>query len=168
MHKTLFLGLMTLFTCSLFALRLASNDFFEGGELRNPTTMPEMILSDPPPGTKSFALIVDDPDASHFTHLVAYNIPPNTKELGNHAFFSVGMNGWGEMGWGALKPPKGEKHRYVFTLYALDLPPILPQDLSRPELEGAIDGHIRGETTTFVQYGQGSQHSSKETFLPTP
>ncbi len=134
--------LIVLMATQLMGLRLSSDSFFDESTITNPDEMPYFTLSDVPPNTQSFAIIALDPDASNFIHLVAYNIPANEKEIGEHKLLSYGINGWGDTTWGPLRPPAGKKHHYVFTAYALDLPPNLPTQLSRSELMGAIKGHI--------------------------
>jgi Raf kinase inhibitor-like YbhB/YbcL family protein len=113
-----------------------------------------------PPGTRSLALIVDDPDAPDparpqrtWVHWVLYNIPPSVKKLqegetpsGSPPGTRQGLNDWKRTGYGGPCPPTG-RHRYVHKLYALDT--MLP-DLNEPtkaELEAAMEGHVlaRGE-----------------------
>ncbi len=92
---------------------------------------PPLRWSEPPSGTKSIALICDDPDAPRGTwvHWVLFNLPPQTRELeegvpttatlGNGA--KQGKNDFGNIGYGGPAPPKGKPHRYFFKLYALDV-----------------------------------------------
>ena len=108
-----------------------------------------------PAGTRSLALIVDDPDAPDpaapkmtWVHWVLYNIPPGTEELKEGVKSSElpkgtleGRNDWGRTGYGGPCPPVG-RHRYFFKLYALDV--VLP-DLGTPDkarLERAMQGHV--------------------------
>ena len=115
-----------------------------------------------PEGTKSLALIVDDPDAPDpkapkmvYVHWVVYEIPPTTTSLPAggplppEAF--EGTNDWKRVGWGGPCPPIG-RHRYFFKLYALDTK--LP-DLKTPtkqQLERAMEGHILGKTELIGTY----------------
>ena len=106
---------------------------------------PELGWTDPPKGTRSFALTVYDPDAptgSGWWHWVLFNIKPGVRALGQNAgdpkagpapAGSVqGMTDFGKPGYGGACPPEGDKpHRYVFTLYALDTD-ALPLDGSAP------------------------------------
>ena len=118
------------------------------------TSVP-LAFSGLPAGTKSLALIVDDPDAPDpkapkmtWVHWVVYNIPPTVTGLAegvgnsaNPAGGKDGINDWKKTGYGGPCPPIG-RHRYFHKLYALDL--ILP-DLGRPtkaQLEKAMQGHI--------------------------
>jgi Raf kinase inhibitor-like YbhB/YbcL family protein len=91
---------------------------------------PELNWTDPPMGTQSFALIMDDPDAPHGTwvHWVLYNIPPETRFLPENipaeptlSDGSVhGKNSFERFDYGGPCPPPGRTHRYFFKLYALD------------------------------------------------
>src|SRR6185503_3058374 len=109
----------------------------------------------PPPGTRSFALIVDDPDVpdpAHpqriWVHWVLYNIPASARALPQAsrsatlpAGTQAGMNDWNRTGYGGPCPPIG-RHRYFFKLHALDCE--LP-DLHEPakaQLEAAMEGHV--------------------------
>lgn len=113
------------------------------------------MWSDVPAGTKSLALIVDDPDAPDpaapqrtWVHWVLYNIPAGASGLpqglyaGEDAGGALdGTNDWKRTGYGGPRPPIG-KHRYFFKLYALDT--VLP-DLGRPTkaaLESAMENHV--------------------------
>ena len=97
---------------------------------------PPLQWSEPPSGTKSIALICDDPDAPRGTwvHWVLFNVPaqtleleagvPTTETLANGA--KQGKNDFGNIGYGGPAPPKGKAHRYFFKLYALDAALNLP------------------------------------------
>jgi len=127
---------------------------------------PALAWSNVPEGTKSFALIVDDPDAPDparpqmtWVHWVMYNIPATTNSLPEGARegdlpkgILHGLNDWRKTGYGGPCPPVG-KHRYFHKLYALDI--VLP-DLKRPtkaQLEKAMEGHIlsKGELVGLYQ-----------------
>lgn len=106
---------------------------------------PELVFLDTPQETKSFALIVDDPDAPSgtFDHWIAWNIPGNAKGLpegGKPA--NQGKNGFGNVGYGGPCPPPGKPHRYFFKLYALDTQLNLPNGASKEQLESALEGHV--------------------------
>ena len=111
--------------------------------------------SNVPEGTKSFALIVDDPDAPDpanprmtWVHWVIYNIPATIASLPDGVQEQnlpkgtlQGLNDWKKTGYGGPCPPIG-KHRYFHKLYALDI--VLP-DLKQPtkaRLEKAMEGHV--------------------------
>ncbi|HEY7390891.1 MAG TPA: YbhB/YbcL family Raf kinase inhibitor-like protein [Bryobacteraceae bacterium] len=116
-----------------------------------------------PEGTKSLALIVDDPDAPSgtFVHWLVYGIPPtaselredmpNTQMLPNGA--RQGRNDFGEIGYGGPQPPSGV-HRYFFHLYALDYEPSLRAGASREEVDRAIDGHAIEDADLMGRYQQ--------------
>lgn len=114
---------------------------------------PPLAWSGLPAGTRSLALIVDDPDAPDpaapkmtYVHWVLYNIPPTATGLPEAvrtlpAGTREGINDWQRTGYGGPCPPIG-RHRYFHKLYALDA--VLP-DLGRPtkaQLEKAMTGHI--------------------------
>jgi Raf kinase inhibitor-like YbhB/YbcL family protein len=116
---------------------------------------PPLAFADLPAGTKSLALIVDDPDApdpaaprTTWVHWVVYNLPPQTTELPEAVAPAAlppgtreGVNDWKRSGYGGPCPPVG-RHRYFHKLFALDT--VLP-DLKKPSksaLEKAMQGHI--------------------------
>jgi len=128
---------------------------------------PPLAWSGHPPATKSFALIVDDPDApdprapkTTWVHWVLYNIPASATALPEHADAQTlpqgtreGLNDWKRTGYGGPCPPVG-RHRYYHKLYALDV--ILP-DLGRPtkgDLEKAMHGHVLGEAQLMGTYAK--------------
>jgi Raf kinase inhibitor-like YbhB/YbcL family protein len=116
----------------------------EGGD-----KSPPLEIQDVPLGTKSLALIVDDPDApqSTFTHWLLYNIAPDSTELSENVtpiMMKQGRNDYGETCYGGPKPPSGV-HRYFFRLYALDDNLSLPRGASRVELERALSGRVLAE-----------------------
>jgi Raf kinase inhibitor-like YbhB/YbcL family protein len=86
---------------------------------------PHLAWSDIPPGTKSFALMIDDPDASAgiWCHVLIYNIPPNVNEIAEgflaNMQWNLGYNSWNKREYGGPCPPSGV-HHYVFHLYAFD------------------------------------------------
>jgi Raf kinase inhibitor-like YbhB/YbcL family protein len=121
---------------------------------------PELSWSAPPPGTKSLAVIVDDPDASsgEFTHWLAFNIRPDVLMLPEGADPSeyggaVGINSFHRPGYSGPCPPHGEFHRYVFHVLALDttLDPGLGSD--REALAGAMSGHLLAQGALAATFG---------------
>jgi Raf kinase inhibitor-like YbhB/YbcL family protein len=122
---------------------------------------PELVWGDPPAGTQSFALIVDDPDAPAgiWVHWVLYNLPAESRGLprGVPAGASLssggvfGLNSWRQMAYGGPCPPSGI-HRYYFTLYALDT--VLEQSagMSKQELLAAMQGHVLGQGQLMGTY----------------
>lgn len=109
---------------------------------------PPLVFSDIPKGTKSFALIVDDPDAPSgtFVHWLAWNIKGDATELKESASIpNQGKNGFKENRYKGPCPPPGGPHRYFFKLYALDTMISLPDGSLKTQLESAIEGHILGK-----------------------
>jgi len=122
---------------------------------------PEVAWDGIPPGTKSLALILDDPDApdGRFTHWLVFNIPPdssgltraqpNAKVLANGA--QQGETSTGSRGYYPPCPPIGTTHRYVFRLYAVDMD-ITQPTADRESIDWALTGHTIAQTeftTTF-------------------
>lgn len=143
-------------------LRVASSAFAMNGPIPVEHTVdgrdisPPLSWSSPPPGTKSIAIIVDDPDAPDpaapqrtWVHWIVTGIPPTTTSLPAGGPLPegavVGTNDWGKRAWGGPSPPTG-RHRYYFKVYALDIP-IRAPGISKLELLAAMKGHVlaRGE-----------------------
>ena len=112
---------------------------------------PPLAWGEPPSETKSFALIMDDPDASGgvFTHWLLFNLPADSRELPEAVPHNElangtlqGKNDFGAIGYGGPCPPSGPAHHYRFTLYALDQPLDLMAGASRKQFLDAITGHI--------------------------
>lgn len=103
--------------------------------------------------TKSFAIIMDDPDAPMGTwvHWVIYNIPGTVTGLDEKRSVTEikateGLNSWNKKGYNGPCPPGGT-HRYNFKLYALDISLTPKEGMPKAELLEAMRGHILGETT---------------------
>ena len=143
---------------------------FQGGEripvkytCEGQDVSPPLIWSEPPQGTQSLALIVDDPDAPGgvFTHWVLFNIPPDSGELPEamptlaqlSSGALQGKNDFGRIGYGGPCPPPGRPHHYCFTLYALDRVLDLKGGVSKKQVLDAMHGHIlaQGELTGTYQ-----------------
>lgn len=119
---------------------------------------PPLNWSGLPPGTRSLALVVDDPDAPDpaaprrtWVHWVLYNIPagaaglpPAVRARDLPAGSREGVNDWEEAGYGGPCPPIG-RHRYIHKLYALDI--ALPElgHVHKAQLEQAMRGHVIGQ-----------------------
>ena len=120
---------------------------------------PPLAWSDPPQGTQSLALIMDDPDAPVGTwdHWILFNIPADTRDLPEQASppsGSVdGKNSWGRTGYGGPCPPRGT-HRYFFKLYALDTPLNLPAGVDKAQLLQAMEGHILAQAELMGTYAR--------------
>lgn len=122
---------------------------------------PPMQWTDPPEGTTSFALIVDDPDApvGTWVHWVLYNLPADTRSL-PEAFppdanlpdgSKNGENSWGRLGYGGPCPPGGT-HRYFFKLYSLNLMLDLAAGATKEQLLQAMEGHVLAESELMGTY----------------
>lgn len=115
---------------------------------------PELAWSGAPAGTKSFAVVCDDPDAPRgaWTHWVIFNIPPVETGLpegmpkdGDLSGGAVQLvNDFKGIGYDGPAPPYGI-HRYVFTVYALDAVLGLGPGAKKQELFRAMAGHIVGQ-----------------------
>lgn len=108
---------------------------------------PPLAWQEPPDGTQSFVLIVDDPDAplGTWVHWVVYNLPPDTQQLPAGVTLtagSEGLNDFDQRLYGGPCPPSG-KHRYRFKLYALDTELDLdPVNATPKTVEKAMADHI--------------------------
>jgi hypothetical protein len=106
-------------------------------------TTPPLEVSDAPDGTRSFALIVDDPDAPNgtFTHWLVYDVPIPGGSLDVDSGKTL-QNDFGRAGYGGPCPPPGHgTHRYFFTVYAVDVPSLGLKGKSRLDLEDALKTH---------------------------
>ena len=123
---------------------------------------PLLRWSNAPTGTKSFALICDDPDAPRgdWVHWVVYGIPANALELPENVPANEtspdgskqGMNSFNKVGFGGPCPPSGRAHRYFFRLFALDTDLDLKPKATKAELETAMKGHVLGMGETMGTY----------------
>ena len=143
------------------SLKITSTAFQPGGAIPSKYTCEDRDLSPPlawsgaPPGTKTFALIVDDPDAPDpakpqrvYVHWVLYNLPATTIALPENASKKglpkgavQGKNDWGKSEYGGPCPPIG-RHRYFFKLYALDIELTGLSSPTKGDLERAMNGHV--------------------------
>jgi Raf kinase inhibitor-like YbhB/YbcL family protein len=155
-------------------MQLTSSAFDHEGRIPRKYTCEGEDLSPPlqwtgaPQETKSFALIVDDPDAPDpaapkmvYVHWVLYNIPAGTSELAENASRSelpsgtvTGMNDWKKAEWGGPCPPIG-RHRYFFKLYALDAALNGLSLDTKKDLESAMKGHILAQAELMGTYQKG-------------
>ena len=134
---------------------LTSSAFENGGTIpqkygyKNNNLSIPLKISEIPEGTKSLALIMDDPDAMGavgkvWVHWVLWNISPNTKEIIENSIPIDSVEGktdFDEIGYGGPAPPDKE-HTYIFKLYALDTILNLKQGSTKTELEESIREHI--------------------------
>ena len=131
---------------------------------------PELQWSQPPDGTQSFVLIVEDPDApdpkapkTTWVHWVLYNVPAEARgireavtEDGLPEGTRQGRNGWKRTGYSGPCPPIG-RHRYFHQLYALDtrLPDL--KEPSKTDLERAMEGHVLARVEIVGSYRKQGQ-----------
>jgi Raf kinase inhibitor-like YbhB/YbcL family protein len=117
---------------------------------------PPLSWSDPPEGTRSLALVVDDPDApgGTFTHWLAWDIDPATSELGEgEAAPAEGRNDFGQTGYRGPCPPPGHgPHRYFLRLYALGEPLAVEPGAAKADIERALDGRELGTAELMGTY----------------
>lgn len=121
---------------------------------------PPIEWKEPPPGTKTFALIVDDPDAPSgiWNHWLLWDIPAADHGLAEGfqagRIGVSGLNDFGKQGYGGPCPPAGHgPHRYFFKLYAIDTSRLmLPAGSKRWELDKALRGHVIGETWAMGKF----------------
>jgi Raf kinase inhibitor-like YbhB/YbcL family protein len=152
------------------SIELTSKAFQAGETIPKPYTgdgadrSPPLAWSEPPAGTRSLALICEDPDAPRgiWVHWVLFNLPASTRELeegvpttdtlSNGA--KQGKTDFGTIGYGGPAPPRGKPHRYFFKLYALDGTVDLSAGATRAQLLDAMKGHILAEGQLMGTYGR--------------
>jgi len=150
------------------AFQITTTAFRDGGSIPKkfacdgPDVSPALSWSDPPAGTKSLAIVADDPDAPSgmWVHWVLYDLPPDTRklpeglakdrELPNGAL--QGRNDFGKIGYNGPCPPRASEHRYFFKLYALDSKTGLKAGATKSDLERAMKGHILAQTQVIGKY----------------
>ncbi|HEV8721288.1 MAG TPA: YbhB/YbcL family Raf kinase inhibitor-like protein [Candidatus Binatia bacterium] len=123
---------------------------------------PQLRWTNAPAGTKTFALIADDPDAPGGTwvHWVIYDLPGDAKDLAEGTAKTEtlsngakhGVNDFRRVGYGGPCPPPGAAHRYYFKLYALDAPTNLKPRATKQQLLDAMKGHVLSETELMGRY----------------
>jgi len=151
------------------ALKLTSRAFSDGSAIPSVYTCEGMDISPPlqwtgaPPGTESFVLIIDDPDAPDprapkmtWVHWVLCNLPASSTGLEEAATdlpagAIAGLNDWKRTSYGGPCPPVG-RHRYVHKLYALDTMLAGLTHPTKAELERAMQGHVLAEARLIGTY----------------
>ncbi len=168
-------ALAILFTAALttasggyaMAFSITSPDFDEGSTIpvlhtcEGSDLSPELVWEEVPEGTRSFMLIVDDPDAPSgtFTHWVVFDIPAaqtrlargmRSLDVASIEAIREGLNGFGRTGYGGPCPPRGHgPHRYIFRISALDVESIgLPRGARKAAVEAAASPHVLATATT--------------------
>ncbi len=148
-------------------MEIISSSFDEGTMIPKKYTCDAIDISPPlkwskiPDGTKTFAIICDDPDAPMGTwvHWVIYNLPVNINELSEDVpsleilpnGAKQGRNDFGKIGYGGPCPPGGT-HRYYFKVYALTEELNVEAGISKSELLKAMEGHILSEGQLMGRY----------------
>ncbi|MBI3292291.1 MAG: YbhB/YbcL family Raf kinase inhibitor-like protein [Elusimicrobia bacterium] len=148
-------------------MELKSSAFEAGGAIpakytcEGPDVSPPLSWSDVPTGTKTLALIMDDPDAPMGTwvHWVAWDIPATARSLDEDIpkrdtlanGMKQGTTDFRRIGYGGPCPPSGT-HRYFFKLYALDTTLNLPNSTTKKDLERAMQGHILKQAELMGTY----------------
>lgn len=157
-------------------MQLTSSAFEQGAEIPSYYTSdgddvsPELSWNDAPPETKSFALIMHDPDAPRpggFTHWVVYNIEPETSHIDENVpdeeqvadVGTQGKNDAGNTGYIGPAPPSGA-HRYFFRLFALGTNLHLPPGATHKQVSAAIKGHILAQAELMGTYEKKSERAA--------
>jgi Raf kinase inhibitor-like YbhB/YbcL family protein len=115
---------------------------------------PPLLVSNPPEGTRSYAILMDDPDAPNglFTHWMAYDVPADGTELKSTAGKML-PNGFGREAYGGPCPPPGHgSHRYYVTVFALDVPSLELPGRSRDDFDAAVAGHVLAKARMMGRY----------------
>jgi Raf kinase inhibitor-like YbhB/YbcL family protein len=150
------------------SLNLGSASFQADGDIPAKFTCdaqdvsPALNWAAPPPETRSFALIADDPDAPTKTivHWVLYDVPVGARSLPEGIAKDAtlpdgsrqGTNDHGTIGYSGPCPPRGATHHYFFKLYALDSMVDLKPDAGKEDLELAMEGHILAQSQLIGRF----------------
>ena len=119
---------------------------------------PELHWTGAPVGTRSFAIVMHDPDApapGGWYHWVVYNVPATMTHLAENAPIPdkrLGTTSFGEHPYGGPCPPPGKPHHYNTTIYALDVANIAGEHLTGPQLQAAIAKHTLAKATVTGLY----------------
>jgi Raf kinase inhibitor-like YbhB/YbcL family protein len=169
-------GMVAALAGGAMAFELRSTDFAAGGAIPRELTCegadrsPALAWTGTPRGTKSLALVVDDPDAPDpaapkmtWVHWVLYDLPPATSALAPGVARAAlpagareGTNDWKQTGYRGPCPPIG-RHRYFHKLYALDVELGEQGPLSKAALERLMEGHVLGKTELVGTYQKGGR-----------
>ncbi|MBZ5569927.1 MAG: YbhB/YbcL family Raf kinase inhibitor-like protein [Acidobacteriia bacterium] len=145
------------------AFVIFSSAFAEGGWIPKVHTCsgadvsPSLEWSGAPGGKRSFALLVEDPDApmGTWTHWMLYDIPAGVHTLAQGAarVGLAGTNDFGKPGYGGPCPPPGKAHRYYFRLYALKVESLgLAEGARRRQFDAALAGKVLEETACMGRF----------------
>lgn len=142
-------------------MKLTSNAFNDNDFIpkkysyRNENISPPLSWTDVPLKTKTFAIIVDDPDGRDWSHWIIFNIPSNVNSLPKGISkneYVQGVNDFKNVGYDGPAPPSGT-HRYVFHLYALDKELDL-KNATKQSLLSAMKGHVLAEAELVGKFKQ--------------
>ena len=152
------------------SLTISSPSFTNGGDIAKKFTCdgadvsPQLTWTDPPAGTKAFALLGDDPDApvGNWNHWTAWNLPLTLRGLPEGVAKDArladgteqGRNDFRKTGYNGPCPPPGKPHRYYFKLFALDGKLDLKPGAGKKELEAAMKGRILAQSEWMGRYGR--------------
>jgi Raf kinase inhibitor-like YbhB/YbcL family protein len=161
-------GILTL--GASLAFTISSPSFSDGGDIAKKFTCdgadvsPQLSWSDAPAGTKSLALLADDPDApvGNWNHWVLWNLHVESRQLPENVAKTAqlpegtrqGMNDFRKTGYNGPCPPPGKPHRYYFKIFALDTKLDLKGNAGKRELEAAMKGHILAQAESMGRYGR--------------
>jgi Raf kinase inhibitor-like YbhB/YbcL family protein len=149
--------------------QLTNDQVYAGFGCSGKNISPSLVWANPPKGTKSFAVTVYDPDAptgSGWWHWVIFNIPGTVTTLKKDAGDPSkglapqgsiqGITDYGKPGFGGACPPKGDKaHRYLFTVFALDVPKLELDAKASPALVGfVLNQHALAKASLVAYYGR--------------
>jgi Raf kinase inhibitor-like YbhB/YbcL family protein len=148
-------------------ITVASDAFAEGQKIPAAHTCdgqdlsPRIMIFDLPPGTKTWAILCDDPDApgGDWVHWLAFNLPPSLTELAQGVppealaklGGATGRNSWGNSRYQGPCPPSGS-HRYFFKVFALDCALELPSGTSKADFLAKSKGHALAHGMLMGRY----------------
>lgn len=155
---------------TVMSFTLSSPSFSNGGNIDKKFTCdgadlsPQLAWNEPPAGTKTLALLADDPDApvGNWNHWTLWNLPASSRGLSEGVSQQArlpdgtqqGLNDFRKTGYNGPCPPPGKPHRYYFKLFALDATLDLKPVASKKELEAAMKGHILAHGEWMGRYGR--------------
>jgi hypothetical protein len=145
-------------------VRIAEQQVYKGFGCSGGNVSPSLTWSNPPAGTKSFAVTVYDPDAptgSGWWHWVVFNLPPDTRSLPVGAGDPSGaklpkgaiqsITDFGAPGYGGPCPPRGDRpHRYLFSVHALEVDKLDLDEKTMPAMVGFMINSNRIDKATLM------------------
>src|SRR3954466_11719216 len=143
-------------------MKLMSQAFANGSKIPDKYSkygenrVPPLHIDEVPAGTRSLALIVDDPDAPRgtFNHWLLFNMDPQVRDIKENCvpvMATQGKNDFGEIEYDGPQPPSGE-HRYFFKAFALNTVLPLGHGSKRDELEKQMQDHVLASATLMGRY----------------